>query len=992
MFGLPRCYAIGSKNGYARKHELLTTQSLFFHFQSNRPVAVALKNGVDYREEMDWCVFDIDNAEDFDATKQIAHDLSTFLSLEANVPHLITFSGGKGFHVWIFFDHGMPVDDVARFQFNIAQKLGWEEEAADEYRSGSTHIETLIASGKGKVVKLPFSLHPKKSGRWEVPLRVDDVLGFRPDGRHDMKRAFDIFCSVSRTYSATVEKLSLEVKDKYAHRHIAARGSNRRATYAVSETWTCPVTTLRQDEILAHIIATPCLRGCYEYIMGRQKGGYSQRVNLVVALAKAGFTRDEVAVFFRDNINDEEDNTHRGILEYQVGYWYPQTNLCACDIFQDHSKRNFCCPGYCGKSDPSRVGASFPDAPTPEKDILERCEEVLAMDGNVQVYKTTRAGATTSLILAAVKRSERVVILEPTNELCEHKLAQIMQVAATYPEIPAFKGIALTDNRKGCLKLAMKVNELRTEHRTDQTEWEKFPFALKPSCERCFYRHFPMPFEVMVPLAGSNIQRQECALIAAQERMGEASVVAMTYAKFNALMMSVDSEGGQATGLTSQLLTFDHFILDEFSHFVEAPSLDVTLKATWLGGSLAYNILDSLAVELRLLYDWKPENTSVQKIFETGQTFRGVILDALNEIDLDKKMVTQILREEDQMEIQINFTRYVKPLLDFMEARNMNVNHIFSELSMISQLPFAITKIRSIDFDEHVSAKKPGALEMAKNFVSMFKGKVIVTDATMPLADPADVLGVPFGKYNIGDPNGTAQHTRFFSDTWELRAPDLIDETTGVLNILISRILTVFKYYEPHDVFIVAPSILAAKFIRRALDERGYPAVNLTHQRSDKTIGRDSEYRVMLMIGSPFTPSEAFSWMTLFDKTADPEKIWYWNAMKWAFQSASRVKDPTGREASVVIGIGVPDYQARRFFNSQYIVNPPMTVAGLTDFEATVLRSVFWKRGEYKMTVDEVVTAKHLVAGEDVPGQQGDHIKSLMTTLRIAPRIATREQ
>lgn len=969
----------------------MTSQQLFFNFKANKTVAVALKNGTtEYREEMNWCVFDIDNQDDFEATREVAHSLLTFITLQLKMPSLVTFSGGKGFHVWIFFDQTLSVDEVARFQYYIASEMGWPETAADEYHCGETHIETLIASGKGKVVKLPFSLHPKKSGRWEIPLTADDVLGFNPDVKHNTKNTLDILTAVERANYRIVQFYGDKVRDRYTHRHIEVRRG--RPAREVSSDWVCPATAPRQDEILAHVISTPCLRSCYQYIIERKKGGYSQRVNLVVALAKAGFTRDEIGVWFRTNINDEEDNSHTGILEYQVGYWYPQTTLCKCSVFQDQRKRNFCCPGYCGKSDPAFIGSVFPDIADAGKNILERCEEILDLPGNVQVFKTTRAGATTSLILAAVKKGQRVIILEPTNELCENKLAQIMKVAETYSDIPRFKGIALTDNRRSCLKLALKANDLRVEHGVERSEWEKFPFALKPSCEKCFYAHYPMPFEDMKPLAGSDVRALECALSTVQGRIGEASVVACTYAKFNAMMQAVDSSGEQASYLISQLLLFDCLIFDEFSHYVESPSLDVTMKATWLGGTLAYNILDSIAFEMRELLNWKPDNKTLLRIGDMTEAFRVSISEVLNRIDLDKTLLTEILSADEQLEVQMNFTRYVKPLLDFMEERDINVSHLFAGLDTIAKLPVAITKVKTVDFDEHVSAKKPGALEMAQHFVSLFQGKVIVTDATMPLAEPADVLGVPFEKYNIGDPNGTAQHTRFFADTWELRTPDLIDESRGALDILVKRILTVFQYYNPQDVFIVAPSILTSKFIRRALDAAGYPAINMTHQRSDKTIGRDSEFRVMLMVGSPFTPSDAFSWLTLFDKTADPEKIWYWNAMKWAFQSASRVKDPAGREPSVVIGIGIPEYQARRFFNSQYLVNPPMTISGLTDFESTVVRSQFWKKAEFNMTLDEISIARKVLAGDVEAARTAPHIREMIEMLKIGPREGAPKQ
>jgi len=103
-----------------------------------------------------WMCFDVD-ASDLNEARNLALKLSIFLQ---SVPHLVEFSGNKGYHIWVFFKKAVPAENVRALAGEIREAVGGKI-------SGDPHIEIFPKQDKltesnplGNLVKVPLGVHP----------------------------------------------------------------------------------------------------------------------------------------------------------------------------------------------------------------------------------------------------------------------------------------------------------------------------------------------------------------------------------------------------------------------------------------------------------------------------------------------------------------------------------------------------------------------------------------------------------------------------------------------------------------------------------------------------------------------------------------------------------------------------------------------------------------------------------------------------------------
>lgn len=120
-----------------------------------------------------WLCFDLDakteegKQQAIPIARNLIQNLSQYFQSEGiHLEH----SGGKGYHVWIFFDHIVPIEDLLAFAKHVTQ-----------FNQGNTDldIEFRPESANGKGVKLPLGIH-NKTGNFcaflnkETFERIDD--------------------------------------------------------------------------------------------------------------------------------------------------------------------------------------------------------------------------------------------------------------------------------------------------------------------------------------------------------------------------------------------------------------------------------------------------------------------------------------------------------------------------------------------------------------------------------------------------------------------------------------------------------------------------------------------------------------------------------------------------------------------------------------------------------------------------------------------------
>lgn len=103
-----------------------------------------------------WMCFDVDSSS-LEMARDLTLKLSNFLD---RIPHIVEFSGNKGYHVWIFFAKPAPAAQVRQIAANIREAIGGQV-------SGDPHIEIFPKQDAlsdhnplGNLVKVPLGFHP----------------------------------------------------------------------------------------------------------------------------------------------------------------------------------------------------------------------------------------------------------------------------------------------------------------------------------------------------------------------------------------------------------------------------------------------------------------------------------------------------------------------------------------------------------------------------------------------------------------------------------------------------------------------------------------------------------------------------------------------------------------------------------------------------------------------------------------------------------------
>ena len=158
FFGRNSYYAVAANNegtvSYSPREGQPTDQQIEAHFAGE----VCL-GGYTLAPDstVTWLCWDVDST-DLNKARNIAADLSEKLG---DIPHGIEVSGGKGYHIWVFFDKPVPAERAKNAGLAIREMTGAPA-------SGNPHVEVypkqaaLTASTpRGNLVKMPLGLHPR---------------------------------------------------------------------------------------------------------------------------------------------------------------------------------------------------------------------------------------------------------------------------------------------------------------------------------------------------------------------------------------------------------------------------------------------------------------------------------------------------------------------------------------------------------------------------------------------------------------------------------------------------------------------------------------------------------------------------------------------------------------------------------------------------------------------------------------------------------------
>lgn len=105
-----------------------------------------------------WMAFDVDSKKDPEKARELTSKISSFLE---KIPHIVEWSGNKGYHLILLFRENVAAKEAKRIGDSIRDLLGIS-------KSGDPHVEVFPkqdeltdSNPRGSLLRLPMGVHPK---------------------------------------------------------------------------------------------------------------------------------------------------------------------------------------------------------------------------------------------------------------------------------------------------------------------------------------------------------------------------------------------------------------------------------------------------------------------------------------------------------------------------------------------------------------------------------------------------------------------------------------------------------------------------------------------------------------------------------------------------------------------------------------------------------------------------------------------------------------
>jgi hypothetical protein len=547
-------------------------------------------------------------------------------------------------------------------------------------------------------------------------------------------------------------------------------------------------------------------------------------------------------------------------------------------------------------------------------DIIDKTNSI------IKVYKTPRAGATTSLCIACLNRKIPFLILEPTNRIISESI--IGDVKAISGKKDAV--IIHVPNNFRCIH-----NKKIIEENADYEQFDYLPLAEK--CEEC--EHFEkcpvtkirlvdkydgicMTYDKLVALGMTAELFPKSYANLILEKLDQVGVVIFDEAhelmidKTSLLHLSKSHNNKFASEFIKkikkanksnkkQYITLERVV----SNYHEIINCDNIIDAVKQLHNLAL-LKDSPWWELK--HTRKVENSKLKTSFGTKMKFNDY-KNKWESVDVDLGNVN---------------VETVQELIDLTPIRHEynismeEIKSVFNMLNIITSKQLTVKSRKFIVDDENgdyeLSMDILAINHEFKKKISQFMKevqidmKIILTSATFCSYDYSQLF-LPntqiedtfFG--DEGDPHGTNDNYTLFCDT---KTHSAIGDSSIINNKdeIIESCIEILDLHGDENCMIFCRNTHEHDIFENHFEKTEYKPC-ITYYRAPETMGVKSSYRVGIHIGLAHIPSDSYH--AICD-TVNDSKILAEERMHCdTWQAACRVKDPNGKESSISIMIGI---------------------------------------------------------------------------------------
>jgi hypothetical protein len=491
--------------------------------------------------------------------------------------------------------------------------------------------------------------------------------------------------------------------------------------------------------------------------------------------------------------------------------------------------------------------------------LVQGAHDVL-QQGSCCLYKTTRAGVTTSLTMAAMEEEKQFLILSPTNNIFNTVNAasngQNVRVAAN----------------SFCPKLSEDIKK--------DTFLAKLPLPLPEKCEDC------------------NLYG-ECEVT--KIITSDMPVTEITYVKLEKIMLS---ESAVANAIKNKLAESQKILLDE-AHTIALP------QAVTVPIGFSISIPEKYKTIIKILNSYSMLCTE-----HGGEIF--ALMNEGNEGHVGKHLSKRIDIPEPMNFKQLSAAS--NELIALAKARQEEgidegiILTIRDVILIMAGYSVHISYSRQNDIGTvNMRSNTATGLRCLSEFLHGEGNKADHIFASATLFDPEpdfyqNISGKELKKIKFPDVRNNNQKMVIKPDKWRLSARNFKRH----FDQIIDRIIKIYQEQKElgKNVFILAPSTEKALTIGKRLREiLGKEAPKVDFYRSDATMGVANDARVCIAVGLAEVPVNSYDHLA---RGNSEDELWLSSqalrlhsvhAASW--QALSRVKDPEGITESTVYCIGI---------------------------------------------------------------------------------------
>ena len=485
------------------------------------------------------------------------------------------------------------------------------------------------------------------------------------------------------------------------------------------------------------------------------------------------------------------------------------------------------------------------------------------------LYKTCRAGATTSLAVAAGEMNKAMLLVAPTNAIIDKTLRR----ASRQEPVKIAANVA-------CYKWKEAIREDRL--------LAKLPLPIQ-DCAECEY------FQ--------NCEVTE--ILRFNKKPGTAINFGITYHKLTAVMLA---KSDTSDAIRDKLRGLDAIVLDE-AHLI---SLHQPPK-----------------VPVFTYPDIPKEFTALNEVLACFQDQCNQSIEIISELLAEgrKGNVGKHLSRSAPIQDQVPFKILAAAYNELITLTGMR-----NELGISEETILMIRDICSIMGGSwctvgYVSEREEGRVYLTGNVGTMYRAlsdflgprertTKIFTSGTLLEPYPGffkDLAGCHLVDAVFPEVNLASRKMRIIPDKWTLDSRNF----NRRLNDIAARIRDICIEVKPEKCYVIAPTVAASRQIKNKLLNLSFDKVarpDVDYYRSVHTIGVERSERVCIAIGLAHVPSNACDHLARGDnpkeRAISSAAIRTQSVHAASWQAWNRVKDPNGEHGSWVYCIGVRARQA----------------------------------------------------------------------------------